>query len=128
MTPLRILVTGSRETTLEHEVLVGDVLRQITAQRRAAGLPVTVVEGRCKTGVDLAAQLWAEITDGVADEGHPADWRQYGKRAGMIRNAAMVKLGADLCVAFPGPTSVGTWDCLKKAALAGIPGRVYPLT
>lgn len=126
--PLRVLVTGARTTTYAQEVYVGERLAFITAPARSAGRPVVIVEGRCKTGgVDQAARLWAELTPGVTGESHPADWARYRKGAGPKRNAAMVALGADLCVAFPGRDSVGTWDCLKQAALAGIPGRVYPL-
>jgi hypothetical protein len=38
----------------------------------------------------------------------------------------MVALGADICLAFPGPGSIGTWHCIKAAANAGIPVRIYP--
>lgn len=125
---VRILVTGARTTTPENDQYVASVLRFIAAPILAGGGQVVVVEGRCpKGGVDRAAQKWAEATPGVVDKPYPADWSTHGKAAGMIRNAEMVAAGADICLAFPGPDSVGTWDCLKKAAAAGIIGRVYPL-
>ena len=126
--PLRILVTGSRTTTSEGDGYVWLTLDRICAPTLASGRSVVIVQGEChKGGVDLAARRWAEETASAESEGYPADWKAHGKPAGMIRNGQMVALGADLCVAFPARGSRGTWDCLKQAADAGIPGRVYPL-
>jgi hypothetical protein len=39
---------------------------------------------------------------GIKAEAHPvtdADWKRLGKRAGPLRNSAMVRAGADLCIA-----------------------------
>lgn len=128
MSDVRVLVTGSRETTDEQDAFVARTLARVCSDALGTGRRVVVIEGRChKGGVDRAAQRWAETTPGVENEGYPADWNRYGKRAGMIRNGEMVATGADICIAFPGDESVGTWDCLKQAAKAGIPGRVYPL-
>lgn len=123
--PVRILVTGTREN---HEVikrLVWHRLDELTAEW-PTHQKVIVVHGQCpKDGVDLFAHQWA-ASRGHTPEPHPADWHLHGKRAGMIRNAKMVNLGADYCVGFPAPGSKGTWDCLQKAVDAGIPTRVYP--
>lgn len=43
----------------------------------------------------------------------------------MIRNQEMADRGADLCLAFPGPESVGTWDMIRKARAAGIPVHIH---
>lgn len=52
-------------------------------------------------------------------------WTKYGRAAGPIRNKEMVRLGADLCLAFPdhpkGQGSRGTWGCIDLAHQAGIP-------
>lgn len=127
MTAFRILVTGSRETTAADIALVESVLQR-TCRLLTAGRGVIIVQGECPYGgVDLAAKRWAQRTAGATSEGWPAQWAAHGKAAGPMRNAHMVSLGADLCLAFPSVTSTGTWDCLRKAADAGIPGRVYPL-
>ena len=61
-------------------------------------------------------------------ERYPADWKNRGNAAGPERNARMVKSGASICLAFPTPQSTGTWDCIHRAAAAGIPVRIYPVT
>jgi SLOG family YspA-like protein len=127
--PFRILVTGSRRTTYSDNVFIRSKLEAASAPARVAGRKVVIVEGRCPVGgVDLAAQRWAEGQDSdVVNEGHVANWGSSG-RAGPERNAAMVAAGADLCLAFPRiGQSWGTWDCIRKAAEAGIPVRIWPL-
>lgn len=124
MKPYRVLVTGSRKVTEAQADHVRAVLRRIVVARKS----LVIVQGECPYGgVDLVARQWAEATLSVESEGHPAEWERYGKRAGMLRNSAMVALGADICLAFPAPDSRGTWDCLTKAAKAGIHTRIYPL-
>ncbi len=126
----RVIVTGSRETTPAQDAYVQHKLAQLhDADRRVFGERLmVVVQGVCPYGgVDLAARRWAIATDGVENEGHPADFRRRGDRAGPERNTKMVQRGAHLVVAFPGRFSRGTWDCFEKAVSAGIYPRIYPL-
>jgi len=126
--PYRILVTGSRECTEVQARYVENVLYTAASGPLGRGRIVVVVEGRCpKGGVDRVAQRWADQTRGVTGEGHPADWDRHGNAAGPIRNTEMVAAGADICLAFPSASSKGTWDCIRKAADAGIHVRIYPL-
>jgi hypothetical protein len=100
----------------------------VTGARVVSPRVVVVVQGECPYGgVDLVAKKWAEGSPGVASEGHPAEWDRLGRRAGPVRNAHMVSLGADVCLAFPAKGSRGTWDCLQRAVDAGIPSHLYPL-
>jgi hypothetical protein len=122
MNSFRILVTGSRSIDDPGASLVGAALE--LAWLECAG-DVTIVHGAAR-GVDTAADLWA-ARRGVDVERHPAAWNDHGGRAGPLRNQAMVKAGADVCLAFPRVNSVGTWDCIRRAATAGIPVRIYPL-
>ncbi len=122
----RILVTGTRKTTAKQDDYVATVLYLAAQPSMTLGLPIVVVHGAAK-GVDSAAASWAKDAMSVTPEPHPADWDRHGKKAGAIRNGEMVAAGAHICLAFPGPDSIGTWDCLKQAVGAGIHSRIYPL-
>ena len=126
MSGLRILVTGSRDVDEAARWLICSVLNAtlIDAERGGWAQGVTIVHGAAR-GVDTVAASW--VRPPLVNEGHPADWAGLGKRAGMVRNLHMVSLGADLCLAFPRRSSVGTWGCIRAAADAGIPVRIYPL-
>lgn len=147
MTPLRILVTGSRALT--DAVLVYRVLGGQWRARAVYGdlPPLTVVVGDCPTGADRIAREWARrmAASGlpVSVEVHEADWEhcapdcrpghrrtrrdgvEYCPTAGRRRNDDMVETGADEAHGFPLPGSRGTWDCLRKAKSAGIPVVIH---
>ena len=115
-----VLVTGSRN--LKDKAPVYEAL---WAQARIAGgvEKLVVREGRCPYGgADLHAQNFCEEYGAVNDP-VPADWEQYGKAAGFIRNGVMVKREPkpDVCLAFPRGKSDGTLDCAYRAKQARIP-------
>lgn len=112
-TPKRILVTGSRDHV--NRPLIRNTLRRYRN-------PATVLVHGAGAGADvIAASTWRSW--GCPVEAHPADW-STGRGAGPVRNQLMVDLGADLCIAFPLAGSSGTYDCVRRAADAGIPVRV----
>lgn len=127
-TPFRVIVTGSRDWS--DEQLVRDALDRLLDELTVPGAcrELVIVHGDCPTGADFFAGRWGfdSAHQGVEVEAHPAGWNAHGKAAGPLRNAHMVSLGADLCLAFPLPLgpSRGTRDCMKKADAAGIPVRV----
>jgi len=114
----RILVTGSR-AWIGRAALVS-VLDALLAEHGE----LTVVHGAAP-GADTFAHHWALSRHGATPEPHPAAWSTGGKRAGMIRNAEMVKLGADLCLAFIRDNSPGASHCAALAEKAGIPVRRF---
>lgn len=118
--PVRVLVTGSREFTSVH--LARTALRTVIEEH---GTAATIVHGDAR-GADRIAARIAEAW-GMATEARPADWANLGRKAGVVRNAEMVRDGADLCLVFlvAGLPCVGTRDCMRRAERAGIPVRVY---
>ena len=84
--------------------------------------PPVIVSGGAK-GVDSIARQIAEERRIEMVEIR-ADWNKYGKRAGILRNTAIVQV-ADVVVAIPGPHSRGTWDTVRKARQMNKPCFVF---
>lgn len=119
----RILVTGSRDWT---------AITQLEFQLRitcAKYLPsaIVIVHGDCPRGADRLAANWAS-RHGLRSEAHPAVWRPagvYDRAAGFKRNAEMVALGADICLAFIKDGSKGATHTADLAEKAGMPVRRF---
>lgn len=127
---MRILVTGSRNWV--------DKVRVYHALNETARFQAVVVHGACPTGADAIASKWCQMQEDVTEEPHPAKWRRrngsYDPMAGFKRNAEMVDLGADICLAFVMPCtkpncpkrhghphdSHGTSHTIELARAAGI--------
>ena len=82
---------------------------------------VVLVHGACPRGADAIAAAYAARTPGYHIEAHPAEWQRYGRAAGHRRNAEMIALGADECVAFIRDASPGSTATVRLAEAAGIP-------
>lgn len=135
--PFRILITGSR--TWQDKDFIWSVLDLVAAELG----DVTIVHGACPEGADAMAQGWVrhQLVSGggvvVRAERHPADWQHHGRAAGFRRNEEMVRLGADLCLAFlaectkdgcpkPEPHGLhGASHCADLAERAGIETRRF---
>lgn len=88
---------------------------------------VMIIEG-CARGADAMAEDWwrrhvwspKQI---IQIDHHPADWGQYGKAAGPIRNREMLNCEPDLIVAFHSniENSKGTKDMVTIGKNAGVP-------
>lgn len=122
---MRILVTGSRDWD-DYATLLHAVRRAILSLAQAPGYDgtVTVVHGACPSGADAMAHEVATFF-GCKIERHPADWDTHRKRAGYVRNAEMVGLGADVCLAFIRNGSRGASMTADLAEKAGIPTIRY---
>ena len=81
-----------------------------------------LVHGACPTGADAIADRWAR-RNGVKTKRYPANWKVYGRRAGLLRNEYMARHGADYCLLFWDGKSVGTGSMYRAARRAGIPTR-----
>jgi hypothetical protein len=114
----RILITGSR--SWKNTQAIDDALRDWLFNNWMAIGSVTLVSGACRIGADRIAEgIWEGL--GFPIERHPANWQAYGKQAGYIRNAEMVNLGADVCIAFIDNYSKGATHTADLAEKAGIP-------
>lgn len=82
----------------------------------------TVVEGEAP-GADTLAREWAEA-HGVTIEAYAANWKEFGRAAGPIRNKQMLVEGQpDIVYAFtnkPLSESRGTRNMVTQARKAGI--------
>lgn len=129
--PIRVLVTGGRETTLKRlgldpaaiYVLVAETLNRVSDCGRR---PTTIIHGGAK-GVDSYADSWCagtrtpKLVFPVSKE----EWEAKGGIAGNLRNTQMLKDGEpDVCIAFPG--GGGTADMVGKCKEAGV--RVVPVS
>jgi len=110
----RVLITGSREWN--NISLIKSELNKLFDNW---GTEVILISGHCPKGADaICENIGKEL--GWTLEIHPADWAQYGKPAGFIRNKNMVDLGADICLAFIRNGSRGASSTAKLAEEANI--------
>jgi len=135
---MRILVTGSR--SWNDRQTIAQALRD-AAEDIEHMSDVLVVHGDALGADRLAAGVAEQM--GMQTEAHPANWdscgpdcnpkhlryrrdgKAYCPRVGFIRNSEMVKLGADICLAFNRNSSKGTDMCAKLAKASGIPVKHY---
>lgn len=107
---MKILVTGGREYS--NKELVYRVLDSVLSNR---GISL-VIQGGAK-GADSLAKEWC-LERGVHSCQVDALWQHFGKAAGHRRNATMLKLSPDGCIAFKGGR--GTEGMVSMCDKAGI--------
>jgi SLOG family YspA-like protein len=108
----RILVCGSRTWTN------GAVIHDRLAYWREHGAEV-IVHGAARGADQLAGTIAATL--GYRVEEYPADWRGQGRRAGIVRNLAMLDTAPDLVLAFQRAGSAGTQHTIDEARRRGVP-------
>jgi hypothetical protein len=125
---MRILITGGR--SWDNYWTINDAILDVCSWQDKMNLDpdfnpssITVIHGNARGADTLAGEI-AKVHL-MAVEVYPARWDIYGRGAGPIRNQEMVDSGADICLAFLMPGSVGTADCVKRAEKAGIEVRKY---
>jgi hypothetical protein len=116
---MKVLITGSRHYRDRSTILHWLTLFPISL----------VIHGDCSGADQLASDICDEL--GIPHTTFTADWSQ-GKKAGPLRNQAMIDSKPDLVIAFPLEDSRGTRDCIRRAKAKGIavleipPGTVVP--
>lgn len=113
---IRVLICGSRTWN------DGGPIQAIVRQYAAVG-PAVIIHGAAP-GADSQADLHARQA-GLEAMPFPADWAQYGKRAGFLRNTQMLSEGKpDVVWAFvdkPLAESRGTAMMVDIARKGGVP-------
>lgn len=113
---MRVLVCGSRHFN-DYEKLK-DVL---------ASLPISELIHGDARGADRLGARYAK-SNSIPCRSFPADWEQYGKRAGPIRNSQMLREGRpEMVVAFLAPGSRGTQNMIDQATKAGVPVKIVEI-
>ena len=108
---LKVLVCGGRD--FDDTTFIHSELDRLHAQYDFC----TVIEGDAR-GVDRIAGEWAR-SRGIELIEFPADWKNEGRHAALIRNLRMLNEGRPyLVVAFPG--GGGTWHTCSHAEKMGI--------
>lgn len=105
----RVAIVGSRD----FQNL--DVVREYV---REQSRDTIIISGGAR-GVDTVA-IEEATRLGLLCEVYPADWEQYGKKAGMIRNQQIVD-AADEIIAFWDERSRGTKHTIQRAQRMGKP-------
>ena len=111
---MRTIIAGSRTITDPK------VLEEAVA---ASGFAITEVVCGGSAGVDMLGRDWA-VLRGIPVKMFPADWEQYGKAAGPIRNAQMADYAEQaICIFDVQAENKGTTNMSKTAMNNG--KRVY---
>jgi YspA, cpYpsA-related SLOG family len=116
-TPMRVLVTGDRNWTSEHTVMVAML---------ALTPGSTVIHGAARGADSIASKLAQRY--GYAVEPYAAEWDKYGSAAGPIRNKRMLDEGKPTEVwAFHDDLqcSKGTRDMVMQALKIGLKITVF---
>lgn len=108
---MRVIVAGSRGFTHEDYETVENACLM-------SGYWFSTVLCGLAEGVDRLGEEFAKRMS-IPVEYYPADWKQFGGRAGIMRNGAMAK-NADALVAVWDKKSPGTEHMIQAARLRGL--------
>lgn len=109
---MKVIVAGSRNFT-NYDFLCAAISR--------SGFDITTVICGGAKGVDSLGEKWAENHKADIEYYRP-DWDRYGKRAGMVRNEAMLKAALPdgaliVIIVNNSPGSTGMLNLAKAAGL-----------
>ena len=108
MDEFRVIIAGSRnfsDYSLLHQTM-DNLLRNVADQH------IVIISGTAR-GADRLGELYAK-NRGYELKKFPADWKQYGRAAGYLRNEQMAQ-NADALVAFWDGESRGTKNMIDLA-------------
>ncbi len=105
----RIVICGSRNYTKYNEakIFLDACLSEIKKENN-----IIIISGGAK-GADTLGESYAK-EKGYRVERYPADWKRFGKAAGVIRNKKMAEI-SDLIICFWDGKSRGTASMIRYA-------------
>jgi len=115
----RVIVAGSRG--FNDYAVLQTVCDKLLAKKKQTH-NIVIISGTAR-GADTLGEQYARER-GYTVERFPADWRQYGKAAGSIRNRLMAD-NANALIAFWDGRSAGTKNMVMEAQKKGIAVRIY---
>lgn len=120
---MRVLVCGGRYFS-DYESL-RRYLDDFFYKRELIHANCTMIVGGAP-GADSLAERWVrDHSYAMKIEVYKADWKKYGRAAGVIRNIQMLEEGKpDLVIVFPGGR--GTANMVELARKAGVPVEIVP--
>ena len=87
---------------------------------------VTFISGMARGADHIPLRMIEEDREWGDIEKYYAEWDRYGKSAGPRRNKRMLDEGKpDMVIAFPTPTSKGTWHMVRIARESGVTTFIY---
>ncbi len=113
---MKTIIAGSRD---------GVVYNDIVEAVKESGFDISVVISGAARGADRFGERYAKENN-IEIEQYPADWNQYGKSAGYIRNSQMANV-ADALIAIWDGTSKGTKNMINTAEKKGLKVFVYKI-
>lgn len=118
MKTYRVIIAGSRKFS-DYQKLKENCDRILREKLEDEECCVIIVSGHAQ-GADTLGEQYARER-GLQLDAHPADWKKYGRSAGVIRNKEMAE-NADAQIAFPqeGEENRGTRNMVKIALTRGL--------
>ena len=101
--PLRVIIAGGRNITNEEVIfpLIREGIAKLLKDIPINHSTIQIVSGGCRTGPDRYGELYAKA-HGLSIKKFPADWSQWGKAAGPIRNKSMAEYADALILIWDG--------------------------
>ena len=116
----RLTVSGSR--SIKDRGFIFDQLDRICEPMTKVDKTRYLIGGESPFGVDSVLKDYANTRDWIYVP-IPAEWNNYGKRAGMLRNIVMINLSSHFIAIWDGK-SKGTEQAIKEARKRNIDCRV----
>jgi|2_EtaG_2_1085320.scaffolds.fasta_scaffold20286_4 hypothetical protein len=117
---MKILICGDRNWQSKEPIR-----REIKTITRLFGPVTHIIHGCCRGADKMAGEVAEEMGIDVME--FPADWNQYGKKAGILRNIDMLNINPDCALAFHSDinNSKGTKHMTSIARKANIPVYIF---